>query len=402
MQKTNDTKPVVAEGEPAKLWNRSYIMILVMSTFTSSASQMVTPLISKYALSLDAPLALAATISSLMSTVALFLRPVSGMCSDRYNRKKIILIANIITSLCLACYAFVPNVAALTTTRFIHGIVFSFSGVASMAFNTSFMPHNRIGEGLGWMALSNIISSAIGPNLGMWIVDNSGFNVCFIIAAAFCITSTLLLVLVPYTYVKPIERKKINISSLISVRILPYACIMGLFSSGNALTNTYLSIIGDERNIANIGLFFTAYSFAMVAVRPLSGKLLDRKGLKIIMFPSLVVAAIGMVVLGSAQSLWLVIVAGVLKALGQGNGSPSVQAACIKLLGRERAGVVSSTCYIGQDLGHSVAPLLGSFAVENWGYDVMYYIYAGILLVGGGLIYYLKDKYDQKKYGISL
>ena len=63
---------------------------------------------------------------------------------------------------------------------------------------------------------------------------------------------------------------------------------------------------------------------------------------------------------------------------------------------------MSSTCYIGQDLGHSVAPLLGSFAVESLGYGAMFYIYAGILLVGGGLIYYLKDKYDQKKYGISL
>lgn len=398
----NKEKPTAQAGEPTKLWNRSFVMILIMSTFTASASQMVTPLMSKYALSFDAPLALAATISSLMSAVALVLRPVSGMCSDRYNRKSIIFIANAVTSVCLAAYAFVPGVTSLTAVRLVHGVVFSFSGVASMAFNTSFMPHDRIGEGLGWMALSNIISSAVGPNLGMWIVENSGYTVCFLLAAAFCIVSTLLLALVPCTHVKPAERKRITFSNLISLRILPYACIMGLFSSGNALTNTYLSLIGDERGIANIGLFFTAYSVAMVAVRPLSGKLLDRRGLKIMMYPSLVIAAVGMVMLGSAHSLWMVIVAGVLKALGQGNGSPSVQAACIKLLGRERAGVVSSTCYIGQDLGHSVAPLLGSFAAESLGYGGMFYIYAGILLVGGGLIYYLKDKYDQRKYGVSL
>lgn len=389
--------------EPEKLWNRSYILILIMSVFSASASQMVTPLISKYAISLGAPLTLAATVSSLMSIIALFLRPVSGLCSDRYNRKRIIFIANIITSLCLVGYSMTADVTSLMAIRIAHGVVFSFSGVASMAFNTSFMPRERLGEGLGWMALSNIISSAIGPNLGMWIVDNVGYAACFLTAAALCLGSTLILIFVPYQYSQPaVSGKKIDLSSLISLRIVPYACIMGLFSSGNALTSAYLALIGDERGLANIGLFFTAYSVTMVAVRPFAGKLLDKRGLKIIIYPSLVIASVGMVLLGAASSLWLVIVAGVLKAFGQGAGSPSVQASCIKLLGREKAGVVSSTCYIGQDLGHSITPALGSLVAMNFGYGAMFYVYAAVLLIGGSLIYFLKSRYDSKKYGLTL
>ncbi|MGI6039549.1 MAG: MFS transporter [Clostridiales bacterium] len=389
--------------EPKTLWNRSFILVMIMSVFTATASQMVTPLISKYAMSLGAPLTLAAAVSSMMSIVAMFLRPVSGLCSDRYNRKKIILTANILTSLCLAGYSITSDVNSLMAIRFLHGVVFSFSGVASMAFNTSFMPRDRIGEGLGWMAMSHIISSTVGPNLGMWIVERGSYSTCFLVASALCLGSTLILLLISYDYTPSKEnRRKFDINNLISLRILPYACIMGLFSCGNALTNTYLALIGDERNIANIALFFTANSVAMIAVRPFTGKLLDRRGLKIILYPSLVIAAAGMAVLGAAPSLGFIILAGLLKALGQGSGSPSIQASCIKLLGREKAGVVSSTCYIGQDLGHSIAPTLGSFVAMNFGYGAMFYVYAVILFVGGSLTYYIKSKYDKAKYGHTM
>ena len=97
---------------------------MIMSVFTATASQMVTPLISKYAMSLGAPLTLAAAVSSMMSIVAMFLRPVSGLCSDRYNRKKIILTANILTSLCLAGYSITSDVNSLMAIRFLHGVVF--------------------------------------------------------------------------------------------------------------------------------------------------------------------------------------------------------------------------------------------------------------------------------------
>lgn len=397
MEKKNTGK-----AEPQKLWNRSFVLILIMSIFTSTASQMVTPLISKYALSLGAPLTLAAAISSLMSIVAMFLRPVSGLCSDRFNRKRIIFIANALTSLCLLGYSFTTHVSSLMAIRFVHGVVFSFSGVASMAFNTTFMPRERLGEGLGWMSLSHIISSSIGPNLGMWIVERSSYSTCFLVAAILCMGSTGILAFISYEHKPPVVARKFDINSLISLRILPYACIMGLFSCGNALTNTYLALIGDERGIANIALFFTANSLVMVAVRPFTGKILDKRGLNLLLYPSLFIAAAGMAVLGAAPSLAFIILAGVLKALGQGTGSPSIQAACIKLLGKEKAGVVSSTCYIGQDLGHSIAPTLGSFVAMNFGYGVMFYVYAGILLVGGGLIYFIKSKYDKAKYGHAL
>lgn len=87
--------------------------------------------------------------------------------------------------------------------------------------------------------------------------------------------------------------------------------LAALFSSGNGFISTYLAIVAEERGIQNIALFFTVYSICMVALRPLTGKLLDRCGVYVILFPSVVFAALGMVLIGIGYSLGIMLVASV-------------------------------------------------------------------------------------------
>ena len=73
------------QTEPQHLWNKSYVLVLFLGVFTGMASQMVTPLISKYAVSIGAPLTIAATISSMMSIAALLCRPFSGASNGYFQ-----------------------------------------------------------------------------------------------------------------------------------------------------------------------------------------------------------------------------------------------------------------------------------------------------------------------------
>ena len=383
--------------EPQKLWNRSYILVLSLGVFTSMASQMVTPLISKYALSLGAPLTFAATIASMMSIAALVFRPFSGMVSDRVNRKLLMIIGTLVTAASVFLYSFAQGTASLMVMRMVHGVAFSFMGVANMAFGSSFIPKDRMGEGMGYLGLGSILSSAIGPNLGLFLSQSFGYPVCFTISAVISLAAVGMMCIIPYEAPKKTEKKKFTFHDLIAGEIIIYAMIMGLFSCGNGLLNTYLALIGDERHISNIALFFTAYSIALVVIRPLTGKILDRRGLTVILVPALFVASISMLIVGAAHTLWLFILAGALKAIGQGAGSPSIQANCIKTLGRERAGVASSTCYIGQDIGNAFAPIVGGVVATSYGYDTMFYGYAVLLLVCGLGLYRIQLGIEKRK-----
>ncbi|MBP0969438.1 MAG: MFS transporter [Oscillospiraceae bacterium] len=386
--------------EETKLWNKSYIMILVLSTFIHSASYMVTPFVTKFALSLGAPLTIATTIASLLSVAALILRPFAGRASDKFNRKIIILIANTITACCILAMSRVQTVNALVIIRFIHGIAFSFNGVAMMAFNSMFIPRDRLGEGMGWMALSTIVSQSVGPNLGMFIVDRYGYSASFLAAAGITVIGVIIFCFIPYSKTERVESKKFDINDFIIVRLIPYALILCLFSSGNGLITSMLVVFGEHRGIENISMFFTAYSIFMFMIRPFSGKLVDRKGLRVVLYPSLVIASAAFFILSGANTLTTVIIAGILKAIGQGSGSPAIQSTCLKMIGREKAGVVSSTCYIGADVGNAIAPIVGGYIADNFGYETMFRGYAVILLVFGMLIFTLKWKYDYKKYGV--
>lgn len=385
--------------EPTKLWNKWYITILLLSMVNHIASQLITPIVSKYAMSIGATMATAGTIVGLMSLAAMFARPFAGLSSDRINKKLIIAVTGAVTGVCMYLYSASKSVEMMAAVRFVHGISFSFSTVALLAFNTMFIPKDKIGEGIGWSVVTTTLATAMGPNLGLWLVDHFGYKACFAAAAIGTIIPNLCFLVVPNRQEPHVPGKsaKFNVNDFISLQIFPFALLTGLFSCCNGIVNSFLALLGDERGIKGVGVFFTAYSVILIVTRPITGKLYDQKGIKFIMYPSVALAALSMLLLGKATSTWIVLLAGVLKALGQGTGAPSIQAHCLKKLGRDKAGVVSSTCYMGNDIGNTVGPAIGGLIASRAGYGSMFITIAVSVIVIGWPLLFFKTRYDEHK-----
>lgn len=385
--------------EPTKLWNKWYITILLLSMVNHVASQLITPIVSKYAMSIGATMATAGTIVGLMSLAAMFARPFAGLSSDRINKKLIIAVTGAVTGVCMYLYSASKSVEMMAAVRFVHGISFSFSTVALLAFNTMFIPKDKIGEGIGWSVVTTTLATAMGPNLGLWLVDHFGYKACFAAAAVGTIIPNLCFLVVPNRQEPHVPGKsaKFNVNDFISLQIFPFALLTGLFSCCNGIVNSFLALLGDERGIKGVGVFFTAYSVILIVTRPITGKLYDQKGIKFIMYPSIALAALSMLLLGKATSTWIVLLAGVLKALGQGTGAPSIQAHCLKKLGRDKAGVVSSTCYMGNDIGNTVGPAIGGLIASRTGYGSMFIMIAVSVIVIGWPLLFFKTRYDEHK-----
>lgn len=385
--------------EPTKLWNKWYITILLLSMVNHVASQLITPIVSKYAMSIGATMATAGTIVGLMSLAAMFARPFAGLSSDRINKKLIIAVTGAVTGVCMYLYSASKSVEMMAAVRFVHGISFSFSTVALLAFNTMFIPKDKIGEGIGWSVVTTTLATAMGPNLGLWLVDHFGYKACFAAAAIGTIIPNLCFLVVPNRQEPHVPGKsaKFNVNDFISLQIFPFALLTGLFSCCNGIVNSFLALLGDERGIKGVGVFFTAYSVILIVTRPITGKLYDQKGIKFIMYPSVALAGLSMLLLGKATSTWIVLLAGVLKALGQGTGAPSIQAHCLKKLGRDKAGVVSSTCYMGNDIGNTVGPAIGGLIASRAGYGSMFITIAVSVIVIGWPLLFFKTRYDEHK-----
>lgn len=386
------------ENKKDTIWTGRFLLVILLTLFSGAAGQMTYPLVAKFSLTLNPDITLASTIAGLMSLMSLFVCPFAGLLSDRVSRKRILQISSICYGIVLIMHAFVKNIPMLIALRLLVGVFFSINGVTSIAFSTSFIPESRIGEGLGYAALANILAQAVGPAIGLKLVEISGYPATFFCAGLSAFFCCVVITLLPYKEPekKPSASKSIKLENLVAVEFIGFMLLAALFSSGNGMITTYLAIIAEERAIPNIALFFTLYSVCMVVLRPFTGRLLDKKGAYFILVPAVLFAALGMVLVGIGYSLSAMLVASVFKALGQGAGVPSLQASVIKKLDKSRAGVATSTIQIGQNIGNALAPMAGSFFVKSFGYEKMFCGFAAFLAVCGLLILYLQYRKEQQ------
>ena len=406
-----------------RLWTIPFVMVILLNLFNGCAAQMSYPLVAKFTLSLGGDLKTASTAAGLMSLSSLFVCPFAGLLSDRFPRKRILQISFIAYAICLFLHLLAKTVPVLMALRLLTGIFFSVNSVTAVAFSTGFIPKKHMGEGLGYASLANVLAQAIGPGIGLALSEQFGFGASFLLAGLCAGASLVMISLFPRQNAgvelqgaaanaqgaaanaqnaeaaqqAPAPKQRIQLRNLFAPELTAFMLVTVLFSWGNSLLSTYLAIIGDERNITGIALFFTVYSIAMVVLRPLSGKLFDRKGVYVMMIPALIFAAAGMWTIGSAMSLTVILVAAVILAVGQGAGIPSMQAHSINRLGQERAGVAVSTIQIGQNLGNAVGPMLGGVLVVPLGYKGLFSGFSLALLIGGALLTVLQWMAEKKR-----
>ena len=172
---------------------------------------------------------------------------------------------------------------------------------------------------------------------------------------------------------------------------IPYST----FSFTNGVINGYLVMYADQFGIKNVSIYFTLYAIAVFLVRPVSGKIMDRKGLQYTVFPGMIVCALSLFLLGWTTALWMILATGLLRALGQGAAQPSLQAGCINYVGRERSGVATSTYFLGGDIGQGIGPMIGGFILAQiagvTGYRVLF-SFCGVIMLATMVYFFFMNK----------
>ena len=372
-------------------------MLIAINFGSGVAGYMTVPLVAKYVMTFGADITTASAVSGILSLVAMFMCPVAGILSDRINKKKLLIITEAAYAVCLGLHAFARSLIALLLLRAVTGIFFSLSNVLTIAYASSYIPKSRMGEGLGYFGLVVPLVQAAGPSIGLGLRDSIGYGAVFTGAALAALAAMICVAVLPYNAPEPSGQKKtLKFNDIFAVRFIWLMLLTALFSSANGLISTYLDILASERSITNISIFFTVFSVVLIIFKPLTGKLLDSRGMYLVIIPAVVFAALGMFFVGIASSLWVMLIAAVCKALGQGAGTPTIQAHAVKMLDKSHSGVAVSTIQIGQSLGNSIAPVLGSFLVKPFGYTTMFCGFGGIILVAGFLFLILQARREKK------
>ncbi len=387
-------------SDSSKLWNRSYILSILISTMSSFSFYMVATILSSYLLGIGVTITVAGIIVGLFSLTSLFSRPFCGLMADRLNNGYLLLLSNVLMSIGLLGFAFTTNIPLIIVFRICNGLGFAISSTVQVAMIIRFIPWDKTGEGIGYMGISQLISFACAPGLGLAIADSSGIKAAFITAAALPIVASVFLLFIKnLKQANPsAEKRKIAFRDFFELQAIPFVLPYSTLSFVNGIIASYLVLFADELGIESVGIYFTVYAVSLFLIRPIAGKLMDSKGLNYTVFPGMILTAISMFMLGTSRSLWFILLTSVIRAIGQGAAQPSLQAGCINHVGRDRTGVATSTYFLGGDVGQGFGPMVaGAILGLIAGVQGFRFVFSlcGSLIIVATIYFFFKSKKEK-------
>lgn len=355
------------------IWNPAFISICCINAFMNLSKQMSNSILSKYVDSLGAAATVVGLVSSTFALAALIFKFISGPALDSLDRKKIIIGAMIVLGISFTGYSVSTTVPMIIVFRFLQGAAQAFTATCLLTLASDTLPVDKFSTGVGMFALFETIAQAIGPTIGLWLMDLVGFQFTFVISAVLMFLSALVVVFYKQPPFVRTKKFKISFDSVIAKDALKYAVLLFVFNFAFCVVSTYLVIYAAGRGVTeNIGFYFTLYACVMLFSRPFIGRMTDKYGVAKVIVPALCCFVAAYMFISVADSLPVFLLASFFSAFGTGACQPAVQALCMKCVPKEKRGAASSTCYIANDLGTLVGAPMAGMIVEAFGYTVMW------------------------------
>jgi MFS family permease len=188
--------------------------------------------------------------------------------------------------------------------------------------------------------------------------------------------------------------------NIFEVKALPISIIMAIMGFSFSSILTFLTAYTREINLIDAAsFFFIVYAVFILISRPFTGRLLDNKGANLVIYPSLIIFALGLVLLSQAHYGFTLLLAGAIIGLGYGTFFSCSQAIAVKESPRHRVGLATSTFFICVDGGVGIGPFLLGYTIPILGFRGLYAALA-VVVYACIFLYYLlhgkKESYRKK------
>jgi len=381
-----------------RLWNRDFILIILISLTTSIAMQILNATMTLYADSLGANPSFSGTMATLFAIMAGATRLVSGNLSDRYSRRIFMIIGSIIFALSVFAFGMVALLPALLIFRTIQGLGFSSVNTASAAAAADIAPKERLGEGLGYYSLGMAIAMAFGPLLGLPMAQAGQFSLLYGICAIALILCLIFSIMSTYEKRQtaagqalssldsnaqpagsalapqkaPTER---GLWKILEKKALPASIIYMIFCFSTACLISFLPLYAKDAGISTISWFYLVEATSMFITRMLTSKVFDRRGPIPILVPSLLLGTLAFILFEFVGSDWTFLIPAALFGAALGMSLPVFNALAVKEVAQHRRGAASATFMLFLDIGIGFGASIWGIVLDLSGrnYSVMFY-----------------------------
>lgn len=389
-----------------KLWTKDFISITSISFFIFMAF---------YVLLAVLPLYLVGTLHvgtdkvglaiTLFLLAAILARPFAGQWVSKGSQKKILIYSAIAFFIGTLLYPFATNIGALLALRVLHGISFGVITTVKGTISAGIIPSSRRGEGMSYFSMAMGLAMVIGPFIGLKMASLNAYNTAFIICMVISAVNVILamLIRVPEAMQAPhatSEKSKFSWNDLFDKKAAPFALATFILASAYSGVSSFLSLYAKDLGLIEVAsYFFIVYAAFLLITRPFTGRWSDRWGAKVIIYPCLLLFAVGMFLLSQAHSSALILIAGAVIGVGYGSVTPVFQTQTIGAVEPNRVGIANSLYFNSMDAGMALGSYVLGIIAGAFGYHSIYEI-GIVLIVVASLEYFAlthkKDKLETK------
>ncbi|ADK83274.1 MFS transporter [Sediminispirochaeta smaragdinae] len=368
-----------------KLVSRNYLILIAVNLFFSTNVYLLFVITPEFAMNVfHASSAQAGLAASAYMAGALLTRLVAAKLLSRFGYKRTIVYGCVVNTVMCILYFFVRSIPLLIVVRFLNGIAYALVSTAAATILSHVVPSERRGEGIGYFALCQTLSNAIGPFLSIKLSGGGNYNLIFgmcVLISVFSVIPSALLSVKAYNFTEE-QREDMpgfKISSLLDAGAFRVSLTILLAQICFAALSSFMKIFTENIGLAAASAyFFLIYVLAAMISRPGAGRLSDSKGEKSMLYPGIIVNAVGFLLFALSKSSYMLFTAAIFIGLGLGTIQSITQTLVVKITPSHRLGPANATYYLCIDLGNCIGPILAGLLIPFTGYGGMFMAIAGI------------------------
>ncbi len=383
-----------------RLYTSSFVLLFLMEFTIFVTFYMLLPTVPLYIKELGGTNSTVGLVIGIAGPIAAFGVPLYGLGVDRWSRKGMAVIGLGINVIGALVMIIVVSPLTMLLPTILRRVGSGATGSATRTLILDIAPPSRRGEAMTNFATSHNIAIAFGPAVGLWIYHGFGSTELFLACAVMMAGATLFLFPVR---VRPQAQRAGGVGSpppegagdrtqrretWVDRLIVPEALVPGitvlLIAAAYLATTTFVSILGETREVPNYEWFFVLYAVVVIAGRLLTGRISDTYGRAIILLPSLALTVGCMVTLAFTYSTIGFLAAAFMLGLGFGTGQPMLQAVAADWTPPEKYGRAMAMMMGGFSFGSAAGTVFVGEVSERLDFEAAFLglaLTAGVALV---------------------
>jgi MFS family permease len=207
------------------------------------------------------------------SLAAAVLRPFAGRLGDVRGRRILVVGGSALFGVSVLAYTVAGSLPVLIGARLLTGIGEAAMWVGAATAIQDMAPDDRRGEAASYFSVALYAGLALGPALGEWMLDRSGFDAVWVVAGVLALVAAALGWATPKGVSHELQPFRLLHPTAVAPGIVLFLGLLPFVGF-----SAFLSLYGPEVQVDDVAPFFVLYGGLVLVIRVVGARLPDQLG----------------------------------------------------------------------------------------------------------------------------